>query len=151
MQFQPMDRESGFAAGAGSYRARRVLFVLAMLTVASAGLAGCGQEPPAPAGPPPVVAVTTMAVKAADTPIAMEYVAKTASSRRVEIRSRVEGFLEKREYVEGSMVEVGQALFQMDRKPFEARLNLANAELEQQQARLTTAKQNPELLRNNTA
>jgi membrane fusion protein (multidrug efflux system) len=69
----------------------------------------------------------------------MEFVGKTASSRRVEIRSRVEGFLEKRNYVEGSMVETGQVLFVMDKKPFEAQLNFTRAELAQQQARLETA------------
>jgi membrane fusion protein (multidrug efflux system) len=51
----------------------------------------------------------------------------------------VEGFLDKREYVEGSMVEAGDVLFIMDTKPFEAQLQAAEAELEQQQARKQTA------------
>jgi membrane fusion protein (multidrug efflux system) len=69
-------------------------------------------------------------------------VGKTISSRRIEIRSRVEGFLEKRLYEEGAMVEEGQVMFQMDRKPFEAQLNAAKAELAQQQARFTNAEAN---------
>jgi membrane fusion protein (multidrug efflux system) len=64
------------------------------------------------------------------------------SSRRIEIRSRVEGFLEKRLYQEGAMVQEGQVMFQMDRKPFEAQLNAAKAELAQQQARFTNAEAN---------
>jgi membrane fusion protein (multidrug efflux system) len=60
----------------------------------------------------------------------------------VEIRSRVEGFLEKRLYTEGTLVQEGQALFQMDQKPFQAQLDAAKAELAQQKARLRTATAN---------
>jgi membrane fusion protein (multidrug efflux system) len=102
---------------------------------------GCSDPLPqgAEAGP---VDVTVVEVEARDTPVVSEFVAKTASSRRVEIRSRVEGFLEERLYTEGSLVEPGQPLFQMDRKPFEAQLQAAKAELAQQQARVETAKAN---------
>ena len=86
--------------------------------------------------------VTVVKVKQADTPVADQFVAKTQSSRRVEIRSRVVGFLDKREYDEGSIVDVGQVLFQIDPKPFQAQLDAAKAELSQQKARLVTAKAN---------
>jgi len=87
----------------------------------------------------PPLEVEAYQIQAADTPVSFEFVGKTASSRRVEIRSRVEGFLEKRLYVEGSNVKAGDLMFQMDKKPFEAQLNVANAELAQQQARMETA------------
>jgi membrane fusion protein, multidrug efflux system len=45
-------------------------------------------------------------------------------------------------YQEGALVKEGQVLFVMDRKPFEARLAAAKAELAEQQARLTTARAN---------
>lgn len=86
--------------------------------------------------------VTVVKITPTDTPVSGELVAKTQSSRRVEIRSRVVGFLDKREYVEGSMVDVGQVLFQIDPKPFQAQLNAAKAELNQQEARMVTAKAN---------
>ncbi len=86
--------------------------------------------------------VTVIKVKPQDTPVETEFVAKTASSRRVEIRSRVVGFLDKREYEEGTMVDVGQVLFQIDPRPFQAQLDAANAELAQQQAGMQTAKAN---------
>ncbi len=100
-------------------------------------LAGCEQPKPAPVSAPLEVSVFT--AEAADVPVAFEFVGKTSSSRRVEIRSRVEGFLEQRLYQEGSMVKEGQIMFQMDRAPFQAQLDAANAELAQQQARLTNA------------
>ena len=97
--------------------------------------------------PPAAHDVTVFRVEARDTPVVMTYVAKTESSRRVEIRSRVDGFLEKRLYREGSFVKAGQPLFQMDRKPFEAQLQAARAELAQQKARLETARANLERIR----
>ncbi len=69
--------------------------------------------------------VTAMTVQGRNTPVTFEYVAQTQSSREVEIRARVEGFLDKRLYTEGSLVHEGQTLFQMDRKPFEASLQTA--------------------------
>ena len=102
-------------------------------------LASCS-EPESAGQPTPEVSVVTAAPR--DIPIFSEFVGKTVSSRRIEIRSRVEGFLEKRLYEEGTMVEEGQVLFQMDRKPFEAQLSAAKAELAQQQARLTNAEAN---------
>jgi membrane fusion protein, multidrug efflux system len=103
-------------------------------------LGGCSEPVDETKGGAP--AVTVIKIEQKDTPVSIEFVGKTASSRRVEIRSRVEGFLEKRNYVEGSMVEAGDVLFEMDKKPFEAQLNFTRAELAQQQARLETARTN---------
>jgi membrane fusion protein (multidrug efflux system) len=83
--------------------------------------------------------VTVVKIAARDTPVSTEFVGKTASSRRVEVRSRIEGFLQSREYEEGTLVQEGQVMFQMDRKPFEAQLQAAKAELNQQLARQATA------------
>ncbi|MGV6826451.1 MAG: efflux RND transporter periplasmic adaptor subunit [bacterium] len=118
----------------------RYLFrVVTISMLAGLWLTGCDQEQAAlPTPPPPEVIVK--AVVAKDTPVAPEFVGKTVSSRKVEIRSRVEGFLEKRLYTEGDWVDEGQPLFQMDQKPFQAQLDAAKAELAQQQARLDTAK-----------
>lgn len=103
-------------------------------------LLGCGEKARvAPSGPLEVTAVT---VATKDTPVQFEFVAQTQSSREVEIRARVDGFLDKRLYTEGDMVRAGQPMFQMDRKPFEAALLSAEGQLEQQKARLEVAKAN---------
>ncbi len=83
-----------------------------------------------------------MTVETADTPVVYEFVGRTISSRRVEIRSRVDGFVEQRVYAEGGNVTEGETLFLMDPKPFEAQLSAVNAELAEQQARLTNASAN---------
>ncbi|CAE6817528.1 Efflux pump periplasmic linker BepD [Paraburkholderia nemoris] len=102
--------------------------------------AGCNK----PATLPPAAAteVTLMQVEPHDTPVDFEFTAQTQSSREVEIRARVDGFLEKRVYTEGQLVHAGQTLFLMDPKPFEATLKTAKGELAQQQARLYVTKAN---------
>jgi membrane fusion protein (multidrug efflux system) len=104
-------------------------------------LAGCEQEKPKPAARAPID-VTAITIEPRDTPVAFDFVGQTQSSREVEIRARVDGFLEKRVYVEGDLVRAGQAMFLMDRKPFEATLQQAKGELAQRQAQLDTAKAN---------
>jgi membrane fusion protein (multidrug efflux system) len=103
-------------------------------------LLGCSKQPAPP--PPAAAEVTAITVAQKDTPVDLEFVAQTQSSREVEIRARVEGFLDKRLYTEGQPVRAGQILFQMDRKPFEAALQSAKGQLEQQKARLGVAQQN---------
>lgn len=88
------------------------------------------------------IEVTVMQVVQSDTPVDFEYTAQTQSSREVEIRARVDGFLDKRLYTEGQLVHAGQTLFQMDAKPFDAALQTARGQLAQQQARLTVTKAN---------
>jgi len=110
----------------------------AVLWLVVAGLtAACSKEAP----PPPVreVDVTAITIEPRDAPVVYEFVGQTQSSREVEIRARVDGFLEKRVYTEGALVKEGQTLFLMDRKPFEAALQQARGELAQQQAKLEVA------------
>jgi membrane fusion protein (multidrug efflux system) len=116
--------------------------LLIWLIPAFVGLGACLPQDRQVESEPPPVPVTVTKVVARDTPVTIEFVGRTASSRRVEIRSRVEGFLESRQYVEGTPVEEGQVMFQMDRKPFEAQLQAAEAELTQQEARLANADAN---------
>lgn len=106
--------------------------------------AGCSQDGGTGAAGPAAVPVGVVTVRAADTPFVAEYVGETESSQEVEIRARVEGFLESIAYREGALVAEGDLLFQMDRKPFQTALVTARAELQAQQARLTTARANLE-------
>jgi membrane fusion protein (multidrug efflux system) len=115
-----------------------------MATAGCAALlaAGCHKKEQAPPPPPPTVEVTQIVAK--DTPITMEYVAQTQSSQQVNIQARVNGFLEKRAYTEGSMVKAGDILFLMDKKPFQAQVDAAAAALARQKAAMETARLNLE-------
>jgi len=88
------------------------------------------------------VDVAVMTVTARDTPVTTEFVGQTQSSRQVEIRARVDGFLDKRLYTEGGMVKAGEVMFRMDPKPFQAQLNAAQGALAAQRARLQVAGDN---------
>ena len=113
-------------------------WILISLTV-FALLAGCKKEEAKPQALPEVSAIK---VTARDTPITLEYVGQTQSSHQVEIRARVNGFLDKRVYTEGSVVKAGQVMFQQDPKPYQATLDANNGALAQQQARLQVARDN---------
>ncbi len=102
---------------------------------------GCHENKPA-AETRPAANVDVINIALRDVPVVFEYVGQTESSQQVEIRARVSGFLEKRVYTEGSLVHAGDVMFVMDRKPFEATLDAAKAELAQQKARLQTAEAN---------
>ncbi len=93
-----------------------------------------------PAARPPTL-VSVVEVKPETTPATFEFTGKTASSRQVEINARVEGYLDKIAYIEGSLVKQGQLLFQLDSKPFQASLDNAKANLAQEKALLTRAQQ----------
>ena len=82
---------------------------IAILLAAVMFLGGCSGEnqQQAQVAPPPTP-VTVVKVVTRDVPVSTEFVGKTASSRRVEVRSRVEGFLQSREYEEGAQVQEGQ-------------------------------------------
>jgi membrane fusion protein (multidrug efflux system) len=104
--------------------------VLAALAV------GCGKEPPPP--PPPEVKVAPDVQR--DVPIYVDVIGQTRGSTEIEVRARVEGFLESVDYREGSLVQKGQLLYTIDPRPFEASLSQAKglqAESEAQLARAT--------------
>lgn len=71
-----------------------------------------------------------------------EYTGRIEAVDSVEVRSRVGGMLEKVHFTDGQMVEEGDLLFTIDRKPFEAELAAANADLTQAQAEKELAKEN---------
>ena len=104
-------------------------------------LAGCGKDDKKGAERPPAD-VTVLTVAPRDTPVSATYVAQTQSSQAVNIQARVSGFLDKRMYVEGSVVKAGQVMFQMDQKPFQAQVDGQQAALARSQASLDVAKAN---------
>lgn len=98
--------------------------------VATFALAGCNgqaEEGGPMAFPPPQVSVIT--ITPVNLPIEREYIGQTKGSREVEIRPRVSGIIEQRLYEEGSVVEAGQALFQLDPKSYQAQVAAADAVL----------------------
>lgn len=92
----------------------------------------------APAPPPPPKVVVTAAIQR-DEPIVREWIGTTEGDVNADIRPHVEGYLLQRVYKEGSTVEQGELLFEIDPRQFEAQLQQAQANLEQAKAALAKA------------
>lgn len=103
---------------------------------------GCGRREAAQSQPKGPADVVVVKVEPRDVPIAFEYIAQVQSSRQVSIQARVSGFLDKRVYTEGAVVDEGQTLFLMDQKPFKVQLERAEAALAKQQAAFQVARLN---------
>ena len=91
---------------------------------------------------PPVVILPIVEVEPVNTEdvnIYGEYVGRIRAQQFVEIRARVEGFLEKMLFAEGTYVKKGQILFIIDPKLYEARMNRAKAQLNKARAQALKA------------
>ena len=102
--------------------------------VASILVAGCGSKAAPPAGPPPEVKVVPVEQK--DVPIISEWVATLDGYVNAQIQPQVTGYIIKQTYKEGSAVQKGDVLFEIDPRPFQALLDQAKAQLAQAQAQM---------------
>lgn len=101
---------------------------------------GCLEEAGAPPVPP-VPSVQVAPVLVQTVPVVAEYVGQTESPQTVEIRARVEGFLEKINFKEGAEVQEGQLLFVIDPRQYRVALERAKAQLQRDEASLLKARQ----------
>jgi membrane fusion protein (multidrug efflux system) len=113
---------------------KRALIVALCGTLAVAGTS-CKKE--GPSGAPPEVYVADVVQR--DVPVYLELVGQTKGSQDVEIRARVEGYLDRVAFTEGTFVRRGTLLYLIDPKPLEAALANAKANLATAQARLEKA------------
>jgi len=110
------------------------LIVLVLFgSAATLSLSGCKKDEQA-ALPPPVVQV--MEVTATNAPASTEFIGQLDSPQNVEIRARVEGFVDKVLFIEGTEVKEGAPLFKLDDKPYKERLDAANGALAEAKAAL---------------
>ncbi|MGC3957272.1 MAG: biotin/lipoyl-binding protein [Verrucomicrobiota bacterium] len=97
------------------------------------GLTGCKKAAP-PALPPPIVEVVS--IKAENAPASTGIIGQLDSPQNVEVRARVEAFVDKMLFTEGTEVKEGDPLFKLDDKPFKERLAAAEGALAQAKAML---------------
>ena len=122
---------SQFLASSARLAGRTALLLLTALLPAA-----CGKKE-AMKLPTPEVFVTPAVVK--DVPVTMELVGQTQGSKDVEIRARVEGYLESVDFREGDFVKEGDLLYRIDPKPFQAAVASQNAQVATMQAKLVQA------------
>jgi membrane fusion protein (multidrug efflux system) len=92
--------------------------------------------------PPPEVEVITVAAKTV--PRTVEVPGRLQAVRTAEVRARVEGILERREYQEGSDVKAGQVLFRIDPRTLAASVESARATVAKAKSQDLIAAQNLE-------
>src|SRR5438045_2562581 len=121
---------------------RQTWFVLGVFLalVISVVAPGCEQAKPAaaPAPPPPEVVVTEVVQR--EVPIYSEWLGTTDGSVNAQIRARVQGYLQSRDYREGTLVKSGDLLFTIDARPYQAALDQAKGDLARAEANMGKTK-----------
>ena len=87
----------------------------------------------------PPLKVATFQVKANDVSVSVEYPAKIKSMQQVNVVARVNGILEKKNFIEGNFVKEGELLYQIDSTRYEALMQEALADVEVKTATLKQA------------
>lgn len=134
MQQQSLLQQSGLIRA----KARTFRLGIAVLVLASGTFYGCGQNHSASAaphmGPMPVSVVN---VRQADVPLSGEWVGTIDGYVNAQIQPQVSGYLIRQDYREGSVVNKGQVLFDIDPRPFQAIVDQAKGQLAQAQAQVS--------------
>jgi membrane fusion protein, multidrug efflux system len=115
--------------------------LICSLLVGGLALSGCGKpDAPAPEMPAPSVVVVPAQSRVVDEEAS--FVGRVIAVNRVDLRARVEGFLEERRFTEGQEVKVGEVLFVIEPGQYAAAVEQRQADLEKARAdQLNTAAQ----------
>lgn len=120
-------------------------WVLAGMLSLLVGLTACREKAGPPVLPPPTVQI--LKVVPVSVPLSHEMIGQLDSPQNVEVRARVEAFVDAVLFTEGSTVEKGERLFALDERPFRERLAAANGMLAEAQAALNKSEKDVERLR----
>jgi len=118
-------------------------FLPCILLLGATLLAGCEEEKKEVV--PPTVVVLRAEEK--NLPIYGSYVGFTKASLDVEVRARVNGFVEEQLFVDGSAVKEGDFLYHIDNRPYLARVNRVRAKLTSDEASLAKAQRDVDRLK----
>jgi len=114
---------------------RSTLLACAFMAIA---IAGCEQKVQ---GPPPAIPVSVITLEQRDVPVYSEWVGQTRGGEEVEIRSRVEGYVDRVAYQQGTYVRRGQVLYVIDPLQYAANVNVAKGQLAEAEANLARVEQ----------
>jgi membrane fusion protein, multidrug efflux system len=131
--------------GDGTALLYKSLFAVFMgaATLGTAMLSGCRNHVHAASDSAhPSMKVTVVTAAQRDVPITGEWVGTLDGYVNAQIQPQANGYLIRQDYREGSQVQEGQVLFEIDPRPFEAALQQAQGQLGQAQAQLALAQIN---------
>lgn len=118
----------------GGLRHRRLLTVIIIVAVLLAGGAAVWMLTRKKAVPTSYPVVAVEPVNTSDVNIYGEYVGRIRAQQFVEVRARVEGYLQKMFFEEGTRIKKGQTLFVIDPSLYRARVEKARAQLNKAKA-----------------
>ncbi|MFZ0610945.1 MAG: efflux RND transporter periplasmic adaptor subunit [Desulfobacterales bacterium] len=110
------------------------LFLFLGLTASAAAAPPAGRS-----APPPMVTVEVVGEQEVNPPT--DYVGRVEAIQAVDLRARVEGFIEQVKFREGSKVQAGDLLYLIEQAPYKAKVNEAAAKVADAEASLTKARQ----------
>jgi len=111
----------------------------AALLVTAVSLSACDKAEQQQAAPPPPPAVTVAKVVSTEITPSSTFTGRIEAVDKVDLRARVQGFIEKRPFEEGADVKEGDLLFTLDKAPFEAEIDRINADIAGAEAALQVA------------
>jgi membrane fusion protein (multidrug efflux system) len=122
-------------------------FVLILVIGSAAFTSACDSSAQnrRPAEPPAPEVVVTQ-VEAGDVPVISEYPAQTYARNTVEVRGRVDGYIDKWLFHPGQEVRAGDVLYVLDLRPYEAAVEQAKGNVAQSEADLEFARKQVALL-----
>ncbi len=97
-------------------------------------LSACKEKQQSAAAPRGPVQVDVISVDQTQVPVEMELPGRTNAYRVAEVRPQVNGIIQKRHFVEGSEVQAGQLLYQIDPATYQAQFDSAKASLARAEA-----------------
>jgi len=136
-QIRPASAVVRLAPWSVSFAQRRRLEKLGLSLAASLLLVlsvACNDKKEAPKPTPPEVLVAEAVQQ--DVPIYQQWVSTLNGPVNADITPKVQGYLLKQNYENGSFVKKGQLLFEIDQRPFVASLDQSKAEVARAQAQL---------------
>jgi membrane fusion protein (multidrug efflux system) len=138
-QLQPSTKNIAIMPLRQSFHHRSGLVAGLFVTGIALSLAGCKKDKPAPAAPPPPE-VTVIAVHAGNIPLTVDLPGRTTAFLVSQVRARVDGIVQSRNFVEGDDVKAGQLLYRIDPAPYQAALSNAQAAERKAAAALVASK-----------
>ncbi|WP_317931100.1 efflux RND transporter periplasmic adaptor subunit [Halioxenophilus sp. WMMB6] len=112
---------------------------LASLLAACLAVVGCGEKSAVAATQPPAAVVKVKTVALAPVADWSVFTGEFRSVEAVQLRPRVNGYLQQVSFTEGSLVQAGDILFVIDQQPYKVALQRADAELARAEAQLQLA------------
>jgi membrane fusion protein, multidrug efflux system len=112
------------------------LIIISVTLIFCLILIGCGKKESG--GPPPMPEVAFVTIQTKQVVTTTELAGRTSANLVAEVRPQVSGIIQKRLFTEGSNVEAGQALFQIDPALYQVALDNAKAALARSEAQLST-------------